>query len=91
MGWGAFFLAIATPVVVRVLISLGFGLVTLTGLSVVEGQITSAVGTAWGGIPADTYQVLALGGWVDALAYWLSAFVTVVAWLAVSRIARVSS
>ena len=90
MGWGAFFAAIAGPIARRVLASLGFGLVTLVGLQVVQSQIDSAVGSAWTGIPADTYQVLALGGWVDALAYWLAAFATVVAWLAVSRLAQVS-
>lgn len=90
-GWGTFFAAVGGPLVKKVLTALGFGVVTLVGLQAVKGQIDSAVGAAWTGLPADTYQVLALGGWVDALSYWLAAIATAVAFLAVGRIAQVSA
>lgn len=89
LGWGAFLASISAPLVRRVLLALGFGLITFAGLSVVESQISSAMADAWGGVGGDVYAVLALGGWVDAVGIWLSAVATVVAWMSIARIAPV--
>jgi hypothetical protein len=69
------------------MLALGIGVLTMVGLQAVSGSIHSAVAAGWSGLAADTYQVLALGGFVDAVAYWLAAVTSAVAWLALSRLA----
>lgn len=87
MGWGAFFGVIAGPLARRIMFALGVGVLTMVGLEAVSGTVQSAISSGWSGLAADTYQVLALGGFVDAVAYWLAAVSAAVAWLSLSRLA----
>jgi len=87
VSWAGFLAAIAGPLVRRIALALGFGVVSFAGLSVVKAQIDSAVQVAWQGLAADVYAVISMGGFVDAVAYWLAAITTVVAYTAISRLA----
>lgn len=86
-SWGAFLQAITGPIARRAMAALGIGALTMAGLGVVETQIGQSVTDAWSGIGGDVYAVLQLGGWVDAVSIWLSSISTVVAWLALARLA----
>jgi len=90
-GWGAFFAVAAGPIVKKALTALGVGLITFTGLSAVQGAVNTAVGAAWSGLGADVYSVLALAGFVDAVAYWLSAITAAVAVASMSRLGVVTA
>lgn len=86
MAWGAFLVAIAGSVARRVVVSLGLGVITYTGFAYMKSQIDAAVDSALTGIPADVYQIIALGGFVDALGVWLGALTTVAALVAFGKI-----
>lgn len=87
MGWGAFLVAIAGSVTKRVVVALGLGLVTYTGFEYMKGQIDDAIDAAFTGLPADTYQIIALAGFVDAIGVWLGALTVVATLVAFGKIA----
>lgn len=86
MGWSAFFAAIAGPLARRVLLSVGIGMVTLSGLGVVQSVVSGAIGAAWSGMSADAYQIVSMAGFVDAVSYWLAAVAAAVAWASLARL-----
>lgn len=90
-GWGTFFGALAGPLVRKVLAAVGIGVLTYSGLSVVQTQISSAVAAGWSGVGASSYQIIAMSGFVDAVSYWLSAVSAVVAYAAVGHLGRLTS
>lgn len=90
-SWSALFVALASPVAKRVLLSLGIGFVTMAGLSAVQSQIASAVAAGWSGMPASAYQIVAMAGLINAANVWLSAITVVVSSLAISRLGVLTS
>lgn len=91
MTWAVFFAALAGPLAKRVLVALGMGVITYAGWATVQGQISSAVTGALGGIGASVYQVLALAGFVDCIGIWLAAITTAVTLMTVKRLGVLSS
>lgn len=56
---------LAGPVVGRVLLSLGFSVITVTGVAVAVGALKSRMLESLGALPLATLQLLGLGGvWV---------------------------
>lgn len=91
MGWGAFLVAISGSVAKRVLAALGIGMVTYVGFTAMKAQVDAAVDDMLTGMPSDIYQLIALGGFVDAMGIWLGALTTVIALMAFSKLAPLGS
>lgn len=87
MGYAvaAFIYAIGASVVKRILVALGIGLMTYAGFASVQGQIQSAIDFALGSAPMAVYQIIALGGMVDAVGIWLGALSAAVVLLSLKR------
>lgn len=62
MPLGAWLIALVTPMVGRVLLALGFQVVTITGVTLAVTQLKSLVLTHLGGLPADMLQLMLLAG-----------------------------
>lgn len=69
-------LALVTPVVRRVLIALGIGLVTYTGLDYALNGLRDAVINSLGGIPADVSGIAATLGIYESVSIALGAIAT---------------
>ncbi|WP_323119365.1 DUF2523 domain-containing protein [Burkholderia alba] len=68
MTWASLLVSLVGPIVTRVLVALGIGFLTVTGLDLVMTQVTQWMATAIGGLGADIANVLALGGIGDGIA-----------------------
>lgn len=71
--------------------ALGLGLLTYVGFQALKAQVDAAVGSMWGGLHADVYQIVALAGFVDAVGVWLGALGTAVGFLAMRRLGVLSA
>lgn len=87
-GWLA---AIAWPLVTRVMVAMGVGVVTYQGADVVLDNALSAAKVAVGGIIPAVAQVLALGGVFDYMAITSGSLVGGLAWMTMKRFAITSS
>ena len=79
MTWAAWLLSLIGPLVIKALIALGVGVLTVTGVDLAVNQALQWVTQAVGGIPADMANVLGLGGVFDGMAYIAGAFAARVA------------
>lgn len=86
MTWAAWILAAAWPVVVRVLIALGMGVVTYAGLRVAVSAALDAARGALSGLLGDVVQIMALAGFFQALGIIAGALMAVVALRAVKKL-----
>jgi hypothetical protein len=75
----------------RALVSIGVGVVTYAGFSMLKGQLDAAMTTMWGGMPAAVYQLVALAGFVDAVGVWLGALTAAVSMLSLKQLGVLSS
>jgi hypothetical protein len=71
MTWASLLVSLVGPIVTRVLVALGIGFLTVTGLDLAMTQITGWMTSAIGGLGADIANVLALGGVGDGIAFVL--------------------
>jgi hypothetical protein len=62
MNLAALLAALAWPMVSRVLLAMGLGVVTYTGASLALTTASNAAKAAWSGMTADVLQLLALAG-----------------------------
>lgn len=67
MTWAAWLTSLVPSLVGRVLLALGFSVVTITGVDAVGAQIMGYIATAHAGIGADTLAVMNLAGFGAAL------------------------
>jgi hypothetical protein len=67
IGW------IITYTAVRIFVSLGFFLITFTGLNLVWEGFENRIAIALSAVPASVYDLLALGGFIDAINIMLAA------------------
>lgn len=74
MTWAAWLLSLAGPLVVQVLVALGVGVVTVSGVDLAVNQAMAWCTSAVGGIPADLLNVLAIGGFFQGMSYIGGAF-----------------
>lgn len=62
MKLAAWLLAMCEPLLARILVSLGFSVVTITGMSAVISQLKAALVTDLNALPVDMLNVLQLAG-----------------------------
>lgn len=72
-SFGLYLASVSAPIAQRVLVGLGFGVVTYVGLDVVMTQIKDGVLANLGLIPADSYALLSLCGFPTAVGIVLGA------------------
>ena len=73
IAWDAFLLALTGPLVKRVLLTLGLGVVTYEGFQAALDLVASNIGTNLNSLPADALQLLQLSGLVESVSIILSA------------------
>ncbi|AOJ08414.1 DUF2523 domain-containing protein [Burkholderia mayonis] len=71
MSWASLLVSLVGPIVTRVLVALGIGFVTVTGIDLVFAQVVQWMTASVGGLSSDIANVLALGGVGDGIAYVL--------------------
>jgi len=71
--------------------ALGVGVITYAGWGAINGRIETAITGSLGGLPGDVYQLLALGGFIDAVGIWLGALAAAVSLLAARRLGVLSA
>lgn len=84
-----FLLAAAWPIAKKVLIAMGIGFATYSGLSLIADQVKNEVIAAWGQLGSAALQVLSLGGIPQALGILLGALTAGAAMMAAARLAKV--
>lgn len=76
MGLAAFFLALVQPIISRILLALGFSVVTFTGMTAVMSGLASAASAAWGGLAGNMLALAGLAGVGEALSIIMGAVAT---------------
>lgn len=84
--WATLLLGITGPIVVRVLTTLGLGVVTYTGFSAVLSIVHSQIQGSFNGLPADMAALVFLSGLPQGMAIILSALGARIAFLQVKKI-----
>lgn len=69
-SWAAWLMALARPLVSRVLIALGFAYVTHAGVKGLMVSVLQDAATSFGGLAAEVTALLARSGFFLALAIW---------------------
>lgn len=90
-NFGAFLLGMVTPIVRRVLVALGLGMVTYGGLTLIADQVIAAVKSNYEAMAGAPLQILNMLGAGQAIGIILSAIVARAAFAAVGRIAAMSA
>jgi hypothetical protein len=62
MPFAQLLLALVQPILARILVSLGFAVVSFVGMELLMNQMISTVQNAWGGLPASILQLAGLAG-----------------------------
>lgn len=79
MGFGSFLAAIAGPIAKRVLVALGFGIISYAAISAALGSALSAAKAAWSGLAGDTLALVQMAGLSTAASIMAGALVARVA------------
>jgi hypothetical protein len=69
MTWAVWLLGLVQPLIVKALIALGVGVLTVTGIDLAVNQAVQWLTTAVGGLGADLANVLAMGGLFQGIGY----------------------
>lgn len=85
----AWLIAIAWPVVKRVLIAMGIGFATYEGLTVLAETLKTEIVSAWGQVGGVTLQFLSLAGFPTAVGIILGAMAARVAMIAGNKILKI--
>lgn len=62
MGFGSFLAALAGPIAKRVLVALGFGIISYSAVSAALSAALSAAKAAWSGLTGDTLALIQMAG-----------------------------
>lgn len=84
-------IAVSSSVAAKVLLGLGFGFITSSGMVSVVSSLTSNVNGLINGLPADILQLLNLGGFVQGIGYLLAAFATRAAFASLPQLSKLPS
>jgi hypothetical protein len=90
-NFGAFLMALVGPLARRVLLSLGLGVISYAGLSLVASQVVDAVRASYNGMTGVVLDLVNLIGFGQAVGIVLGAIVARAALAAVARIGVLSS
>jgi len=82
----AFLMSLVGPVAKRVLLSLGFGLVSYAAISTAVNSLLGSARSAWGGMSGDVLALVELSGASTALSIIAGAIVAKVALMAVTKL-----
>jgi hypothetical protein len=86
MNWATWIMALVSPIARRVLLSLGLGVVTYTGVDTAVSSVLSQAKAAWaGGLVGDAAQLVAMAGANTALGIIAGGIVGRVTMLALKR------
>lgn len=91
MDLTAWLLMIAWPVVKKVLVALGVGMLTFEGLSLVGSQVQSLVLSYWGQMPASVLSVLSMSGMSESVGITLAALSARISLVAIGKIGKIAS
>lgn len=91
VNFGSFLVALAGPVARRVMLSLGLGVVSYAGLTLVADQVKSAVISNYGNLSGSVLDLLNLIGAGQALGIVMGGIIARAAFAAVSRIGVMSA
>lgn len=89
MNWTTFLLAITGPIVIRVLATLGFGIVTYTGVSAVIATAANMIQGSLNGLGGDAASLLFMSGIPQGIALILSAVAARASMQVFSKLQRV--
>lgn len=84
---GAFFSASSLPIVKKVLIGLGFGIVSYTAVTTALNQVISSAQSSYGSMSSNIIAIAGLGGIGQALGIITGALIFRVSVVAVSKLA----
>lgn len=84
-------LSIAWPLVKKVMVMLGIGIISYAGLSAIGAEIQSAVLSSWGQLGGATLQIATLGGIPQSIGIILGALNARIAYIAIGKIGRVTA
>lgn len=87
----AFLASAVGPLAKKVLIALGFGVVSYGGLAVLYSSVQSQVVSSFGQLGGATLQIISLAGFPQAVGIILSALAARVALLAAKKLALLAS
>ncbi|MES2414348.1 MAG: DUF2523 domain-containing protein [Pseudomonadota bacterium] len=76
MKIGTWLLSMCEPLLARILLSLGFSVVTITGMGIVFNQVKTQMVTAFGGLPGAGLNLFLLAGGGIALGIITGAIAT---------------
>lgn len=91
LNFGSFLVALAGPVARRVLLSLGIGVVSYAGLTLIASQVSDAVVANYGVLSGNVRDVLNLLGAGQAIGIVLGGIIARAAFAAVARIGVMSA
>lgn len=84
--WANLLLGLTAPIVVRVLTTLGLGVVTYTGFSAVLDMVFGRIQSSFAGLPADIAALCFLSGLPAGMSIILSALAARIALIQVKKI-----
>lgn len=83
-----FIMSLVGPIINRILIALGIGVISMIGYEYLEEQLKTAVENHMADMVGDIYQILALAGFVDAVGIYFGVMTTVGALRITSSLGR---
>lgn len=83
---GTWLVSLAGPIIKKILITLGIGLVSYAALSVALNQAISSAKAAWGGLGGDSLGLIQLAGVPDAISIVVGAVLARVAMQSVNKL-----
>ncbi|HXC40743.1 MAG TPA: DUF2523 family protein [Burkholderiales bacterium] len=88
--FAALLMGLAWPMVARVLVSLGLGVITYTGASALLSAAVSAAKASFSGMTPDVLQLLALAGFFQSCAIMVGALAGGLALMTFKRLGLIS-
>lgn len=89
-SFGVYLTSISVPIVKRVFLALGIGVVTFIGLDVVFNQILQSAQSSWGAIPSAVAGMMGLAGIPDAIGIIFGALTTRLSMIQLKQLAQVA-
>lgn len=86
----ALLLGLTGPIVARVLLTLGVGIVTITGLTAMLAFAVTSIQSSFNGLPVDVLQLIFLSGLPQGMAIILSALAARISMMSLSKIQRLT-
>lgn len=76
MGFAQLIMAMVSPLIARIFVTLGLSMVSFVGMDLLMDQVIAYAQNAWGGLPAGILQLAGLAGVGQALSIIFGAIMT---------------